>query len=113
VLEGLKSQMNRLRHLTVRALDQTKLIKQHGAIVDALRQKDAEMAEQAMRVHLRELLNDLPEIARNQPELFKPEEVSSGEKICGTRRSLPALPPGSRDHAFDQDPASFADGRMK
>ena len=70
VLEGLKSQMNRLRYITARVFDQQKLIDQHTAIVDALRHHDPEQAEQAMRLHLRELLNDLPEIARSKPEFF-------------------------------------------
>lgn len=70
VLEGLKSHMNRLRHITVRAFDAHRLIDQHAAIVDGLRRGDAEAAEQAMRKHLRELLADLPEIASNRPELF-------------------------------------------
>lgn len=70
ILEGLKSQMNRLRYLTARMSDQQKLIDQHAAIVDALRVGQADQAEQAMRLHLRELLTDLPEMARSRPELF-------------------------------------------
>ncbi|WP_211341142.1 GntR family transcriptional regulator [Paracoccus methylarcula] len=70
VLEGLKSQMNRLRHITARVFDHQKLIEQHGAIVQALREGNADAAEQAMRLHLRQVLNDLPEIARSKPEFF-------------------------------------------
>lgn len=70
VLEGLKSQMNRLRYITARVFDHQKLIDQHHAIVDALRAGDAEGAEQAMRLHLREVLHDLPEIARSRPDYF-------------------------------------------
>ncbi|TKW67829.1 MAG: GntR family transcriptional regulator [Paracoccus denitrificans] len=72
VLEGLKSQMNRLRHITARTFDIQKLIGQHVDIVEGLRRRDARLAEKAMRIHLRELLNDLPEIARDRPELFMP-----------------------------------------
>lgn len=72
VLEGLKSQMNRLRYITVRVFDAQKLIDQHTAIVDGLRQNDPAKAEQAMRLHLRELLNDLPEIAKDRADLFIP-----------------------------------------
>lgn len=72
VLEGLKSQMNRLRHISARTFDMTKLIAQHEAVVDALRQHDATLAEQAMRLHLREVLNDLPDITSAMPKLFKP-----------------------------------------
>lgn len=70
VLEGLKSQMNRLRYITARVFDQHKLIDQHTAIVDALRHRNPDQAESAMRLHLRELLNDLPEVARSYPDFF-------------------------------------------
>jgi GntR family transcriptional regulator, rspAB operon transcriptional repressor len=70
VLEGLKSQMNRLRYITARSSDHQKLIDQHATIVDALRDGKAGCAELAMRRHLRELLNDLPEIAGKHPEFF-------------------------------------------
>ncbi|MDP5308697.1 GntR family transcriptional regulator [Paracoccus spongiarum] len=70
VLDELKSQMNRLRHITVRVFDQQKLIEQHRAIVEAVCAGNPDAAEQAMRRHLRELLNDLPEIARSHPEFF-------------------------------------------
>lgn len=70
VLEGLKSHMNRLRHITARTFDARRLTDQHAAIVEGLRQRDADGAEQAMRGHLRELLADLPEITGSHPELF-------------------------------------------
>lgn len=70
VLDELKSQMNRLRYITARIFDHQKLIDQHAEIVAALRDGEADRAEAAMRQHLRELLNDLPEIARNRPEFF-------------------------------------------
>lgn len=72
VLDGLKSQMNRLRHITARTFDISKLIGQHEAIIAGLRAHDPALAEQAMRLHLRELLNDLPEIERSRPEIFLP-----------------------------------------
>lgn len=72
VLDGLKSQMNRLRHITARTFDIGKLIGQHEAIIAGLRAHDPSLAERAMRLHLRELLNDLPEIERSRPEIFLP-----------------------------------------
>lgn len=71
-MEGLKSQMNRLRHITAKAFDIRKLIEQHVEIVDGLRAGDATRAEQAMRRHLNQLLDDLPEVTRDRPELFIP-----------------------------------------
>lgn len=72
VLDGLKSQMNRLRHITARTFDISKLIGQHEAIIAGLRAHDPAQAEHAMRLHLRELLNDLPGIERSRPEIFLP-----------------------------------------
>lgn len=72
VLEGLKSQMNRLRHISARAFDIGKLIAQHQAIVQGLRARDPAQAEAAMRRHLRELLIDMPEITSAHPEIFAP-----------------------------------------
>lgn len=70
VLEGLKSQMNRLRYLTTHGVDQQRVMDQHLAIVEALAARDAGAAEQAMRRHLRKLLDDLPETVSARPELF-------------------------------------------
>lgn len=78
VLERLKSQMNRLRYISARSLDIHKLIDQHAQIVDGLRARDPDLAEQAMRRHLHEVLNDLPEISRSHPELFIPLSLSTG-----------------------------------
>lgn len=71
-LEGLKSQMNRLRYISVQVFDAENLLDQHVAIIDGLRQNDPVAAEQAMRLHLRELLNNLPEITRDRADLFIP-----------------------------------------
>ena len=70
VLEGLRSQMNRLRHITAKKFDLQKLIGQHREIVEALRAGDADLAEQAMRGHLNQLLDDLPEVTSAHPDLF-------------------------------------------
>ena len=47
-------------------------VEEHEAIIAGLRAHDPAQAEQAMRLHLRELLNDLPEIERSRPEIFLP-----------------------------------------
>lgn len=70
VVEGVKAQMDRVRHLSVQRFPMEKLVKQHSAIVDAIAAGDMQAAEAAMRGHLREILNDLPEIARSRPEFF-------------------------------------------
>jgi hypothetical protein len=66
-----------------------------------------------MRVHLRELLNDLPEIARNQPSSSNLKKFHPEKRYAGTRRSPAGLAARISRPCLDQDPASFADGRMK
>ncbi|KGJ03205.1 DNA-binding transcriptional regulator, GntR family [Paracoccus halophilus] len=69
-LERLKAQMNRLRHLSMRAFDRAHTIRQHVDILDALEAGDADAAERALRTHLRQMLTELPRIAVQKPEYF-------------------------------------------
>ncbi|WP_347137489.1 GntR family transcriptional regulator [Paracoccus sp. SSK6] len=69
-LERLKAQMNRLRHLSMRAFDRSFTIGQHRQILDALRHGDADAAEAAMRTHLRQMLAEVPQMAAAQPDYF-------------------------------------------
>jgi DNA-binding GntR family transcriptional regulator len=76
VLENVKSQMNRVRHLNL-AIQQFSipmLIEQHAAITNAIADGDEAAAQTAMRGHLREILNDLPAIANGKPEFFEDAE---------------------------------------
>lgn len=69
-LERLKSQMNRLRHLSMRVFDRSATIAQHRAILTVLEQGDAAAAQAAMRTHLRQMLAELPQIAAAHPDYF-------------------------------------------
>lgn len=69
-LERLKSQMNRLRHMSMRVFDRRRTIGQHQDILDALRAGDADAAERAVRAHLQQMLIELPRIAAQRPEYF-------------------------------------------
>lgn len=69
-LERLKSQMNRLRHMSMRAFDRSETIAQHRAILNALIAGDADAAVAAIRVHLRQMLIELPEMATTYPDYF-------------------------------------------
>ena len=62
--------MDRVRHLSVQRFPMEKLVKQHAAVVDAIAADDALAAEAAIRGHLREIVNDLPAIARSKSEFF-------------------------------------------
>lgn len=70
ILEGLKIQLNRVRHLTARQFSRREVIEQHRAILDALRARDPERASAVMRTHLQKILNDLPAIVEAMPDCF-------------------------------------------
>jgi DNA-binding GntR family transcriptional regulator len=71
LMEGLKSQMDRVRYLSLIRFPMGKLLKQHEAIAARIAEGDAAGAEEAIRGHLREILNDLPAIAADKPDLFE------------------------------------------
>ena len=70
VIESVKAQMDRVRFLSVDDMHVGKLIEQHERIVDGIAAGDKAAAEQAIRLHLREILTSLTEIARFRAELF-------------------------------------------
>jgi DNA-binding GntR family transcriptional regulator len=74
VIESVKAQMDRVRFLSVDDLHVGRLIEQHEKIVDGIAAGDKAAAEEAMRLHLREILTSLPEIARSRAELFDDTE---------------------------------------
>ncbi len=75
-VEGLKSQMDRVRFLSLSQFPMRKLIAQHKAIVDGIAEGSVGHAEAAIRVHLNEILTDLPEIQTTNPGIFnEPEEL--------------------------------------
>jgi DNA-binding GntR family transcriptional regulator len=69
-LENLKIHMNRVRHISARQVSRDRLISQHSDVVDAIRMRDPARAEQAMRIHLQEIVGDLPGIVDAQPDCF-------------------------------------------
>lgn len=75
VVESARAQTDRVRFLSLpHATPLGTLIIQHQAIVDALSSRDAMAAETAMRKHLSEILTALPELARQNPDIF--EEIT-------------------------------------
>ncbi len=71
MLENLKAQIDRVRFLTLpdRPTAQ-KVIHQHQAIVDAFSTRSPDLAEAAMRQHMKEIINSLPSIVLAHPSLF-------------------------------------------
>lgn len=70
LVEGLKSQMDRVRFLSFSLFPTIKLIRQHKMIVDAIEAGNVSQAEMSIRTHLKEILTDLPEIQAANPEFF-------------------------------------------
>lgn len=69
-IEGLKSQMDRVRYLSLAQFPVGNLIGQHAALVERIEAGDVASAESAIRGHLREILNDLPKIVSAAPDFF-------------------------------------------
>lgn len=72
VVESARAQTDRVRFLSLpQATSLAVLIDQHQAIVDALAAGNPDSAEAAMRLHLREILSALPQLAQQHPDLFE------------------------------------------
>ena len=69
-VQSLKAQMDRVRFLSLGQFPVRKLIDQHRAIVDGIAAGDIARTEAALRLHLREVLDDLPHIVRANPGFF-------------------------------------------
>jgi len=78
-LEGIKSQMDRVRFISFEEFPISKLIDQHEQIVDFIEQKTVSGAEDAMRTHLREILNSLPHVQELYPDYFENSQGTSRE----------------------------------
>ena len=76
LIDGLKSQMDRVRFLSLGHFPVAKLVGQHAAVVDAIEVGDMTRTNAAIRTHLREVLSDLPGIIAASPEFF---ETPDGE----------------------------------
>ncbi len=71
VIEGLKAHMDRVRYLSLRQFPFDKLVAQHADIADAIARGDGPAAAAAMRGHMRNIFEDLPLIATENPEYFE------------------------------------------
>ncbi len=69
-LQPLKSQMDRVRHLSASQFPRHILVEQHKQIVDAIKAGNASAAEEKMRLHLRRILDDVPVVAAGKPAFF-------------------------------------------
>lgn len=71
VLLDLKSQIDRVRYLSLGETHNATLVTQHETIVNGISVGDIDGAERAMRLHLREILHSLSIIAAQNPELVE------------------------------------------
>lgn len=69
-VQSLKAQMDRVRFLSLGQFPIRKLVDQHSAIVQCIGAGDVARTEAALRVHLRAVLEDLPQIVRANPGFF-------------------------------------------
>jgi GntR family transcriptional regulator, rspAB operon transcriptional repressor len=76
IVESVKAQMDRVRYLSIDdATPVAVIVDQHRKVVDAIEAGDAATAATAMRMHLREILTSLPQIAQRYPDLFLSAET--------------------------------------
>ncbi|MEA9391274.1 GntR family transcriptional regulator [Acerihabitans sp. TG2] len=70
-VENIKAAMDRVRYLTLREVSPPdQLVAQHIGILNAIKSKDADVAEDAMRRHLREMIVSIAPIAQNNSDWF-------------------------------------------
>ena len=74
-LETTKSQMDRVRFISFEEFPTAKLVQQHELIVDCIEEASPGRAQSAMRNHLREILNSLPQVRDRYPDYFENVEV--------------------------------------
>ncbi|TPW28304.1 GntR family transcriptional regulator [Martelella alba] len=70
VIEVQKAQLDRVRFLALNEIPSSSLKEQHRAIVEAIADHNPDRAEMEMRAHLRNVLRDLPIIARRNSSYF-------------------------------------------
>jgi DNA-binding GntR family transcriptional regulator len=74
LIQGLKSQMDRVRFLSLDNFQVRHLIAQHERVVDCIFESDQQGANRAIRTHLRAILADLPNVIAEYPESFHQPE---------------------------------------
>lgn len=71
MVTSVKAQMDRVRYLTLMHRSVImQSIDQHAKIVDAIERGERDEADMAMRTHLRQILIDIPQVAKLKPEFF-------------------------------------------
>jgi DNA-binding GntR family transcriptional regulator len=80
-IEGMKTQMDRARYLSLSQFPVANLVQQHASIVASIREQNVAKANFAIRTHLREVLKDLPQILVANPHFFELPEGNIPEPV--------------------------------
>jgi DNA-binding GntR family transcriptional regulator len=70
-LDSIKSQMDRVRFISFEEFPKDRLVQQHEHVVDMIECGNVAAAEEALRIHLREILKSLPKIHSMYPQYFE------------------------------------------
>lgn len=62
---------DRVRRMALDSIKDIKIVEDHGQILEAIRDRDAERAKQLMQIHLSRYKYDAKEILKEYPEYFK------------------------------------------
>jgi len=74
-IESIKATMDRVRFLSLSAVSPPRgLIAEHYQILDGLKKRDADAAEQALRRHLEHMILSIDPITAEHPDWFEGEE---------------------------------------
>ncbi|WP_205623622.1 GntR family transcriptional regulator [Desulfogranum japonicum] len=69
-IAGTKAHFDRVRYLASNHKPIQPLVDQHESIVEAIAERDTTLARKAIRSHLQVVLQDLPVLISQQPEIF-------------------------------------------
>jgi len=83
LIEDAKTHMDRVRKLTLKPRNISELIDEHEKIVGAIKNKDADTAEERVRIHLRTILPGLESLMDQYADYFETEEDRSGKTAAG------------------------------
>lgn len=82
IVDGARVQTDRVRFLSLpHASPMARLLAQHRAIFAGISARSPDDAESAMRIHLREILTALPQLAAEHPDLFDDSEPPAHTRL--------------------------------
>jgi DNA-binding GntR family transcriptional regulator len=90
-VEAARGSLDRVRHLLLRTPQrQAQSYEEHVAILEALKNRDAQAARRAMRQHLDNALADIEARAAKNPEIFAMDAFTPGSEPHCQRGRMPA-----------------------